>query len=259
MPLARPGRLNPMSLLATALVVAGLFAMIRGRTPAEMPASSEECDRSIDPLCAAVLDGGSQMLGGGFEAPVVPADEVCLNAGYLCAELELRGFVDVRRWKDHEGPVVVHVPLPDFESMGDARRLQSAAALGIRAWNGQPFPISVDMRGSRSAHFSVAWYRSMGGRQIGQARTQWSPETGLRVVQLDLVTRSPFTPGRVIDRRQIQLTAAHEMGHALGLLMHSDEERDVMFATNTATSLTSRDYRSMEALYQLEDGSRISR
>lgn len=50
-----------------------------------------------------------------------------------------------------------------------------------------------------------------------------------------------------------------EMGHALGLLVHSDKERDVMYPTNTATSLSARDYRTMEALYELEPGTRIVR
>ena len=76
---------------------------------------------------------------------------------------------------------------------------------------------------------------------------------------LELATRSPFRPERVIDGRQILLTAAHEMVHALGLLMHRDNERDVMYPTNTATSLSAQDYKTMEALYALGDGTRISR
>ena len=102
------------------------------------------------------------------------------------------------------------------------------------------------------------WYRGLGANQIGRARTQWSPQTGLQVLSLDLATRSPFS-SRVIEFRQIRLTAAHEMGHALGLLMHSDSQRDVMYPSNTATSLSARDYRTMEALYELEDGTRIVR
>ncbi|MDA0312848.1 MAG: matrixin family metalloprotease, partial [Gemmatimonadetes bacterium] len=82
---------------------------------------------------------------------------------------------------------------------------------------------------------------------------------GLEVLGLELATRSPFRPERVIDGRQILLTAAHEMVHALGLLMHRDNERDVMYPTNTATSLSAQDYKTMEALYALGDGTRISR
>jgi predicted Zn-dependent protease len=56
----------------------------------------------------------------------------------------------------------------------------------------------------------------------------------------------------------VQLTAAHEMGHALGV-PHSGSERDVMYPSNTATSLSAQDYRSMEALYDFEDGTEIVR
>ncbi len=54
------------------------------------------------------------------------------------------------------------------------------------------------------------------------------------------------------------LTAAHEMGHALGL-PHSDSDRDVMYPTNTARNLTTRDFRTMEALYRLPNGAKIRR
>ena len=90
------------------------------------------------------------------------------------------------------------------------------------------------------------------------ARTQWSSRTGLQVLAIELSTRNPYDPSRVHDARQVQLTAAHEMGHALGL-MHSDSERDVMYASNTATRMSAQDYRTMEVLYRLEDGSEIVR
>jgi predicted Zn-dependent protease len=99
----------------------------------------------------------------------------------------------------------------------------------------------------------------MGGRQIGVARTQWSAEEGLEVIMLELATQSPFGGSGTLDPRQVRLTAAHEMGHALGILMHSNNERDVMYPSNTATSLSARDYRTMEALYALVDGRRIIR
>jgi len=46
------------------------------------------------------------------------------------------------------------------------------------------------------------------------------------------------------------------MGHALGL-SHSDSQRDVMYPTNTARSLSTRDFRTLDALYELPNGAEI--
>ena len=191
-------------------------------------------------------------------ASTLVAAEACRNVGYLCAELDRTERIRIQRWKDFEGTLVVHVPLPEIEDSGVAREMQRAATMGIRAWNGQPFPILVDLRGDRNPHFSVQWSASLGGTQIGAARTQWSPLTGLTVISIELTTRSPYGQGRVSDSRQVRLTAAHEMGHALGL-PHSDSDRDIMYPTNTATSVSAEDRRTMEVLYQMEDGTEIVR
>lgn len=227
--------------------------MLRGRAPAD----DGPCEVG-EPGCeavATVASGGSGLAG----APAaLRAEEACHDVGYLCAELASADRILLRRWKDFSGTLVVHVPRPDFEEPLTASRLQEAAARGIRAWNRQPFAILTDLRGDRNPHFSVRWTRSLPGNQIGVARTRWAPDAGLSVLSIELSTRSPHGASRVVDARQVQLTAAHEMGHALGL-PHSDSERDVMYPSNTATSMSARDYRTMEALYSLEDGTEIVR
>jgi len=162
------------------------------------------------------------------------------------------------RWRDHDGTMVVHVPVPDGEPPDVARALQRAATQGIRAWNNQPFPVLVDLRGDRSPHFSVRWVPGLGGRQIGVARTTWSSSEGLGVLTIELATRAPGRPGTPADPEQVRLTAAHEMGHALGP-PHSDQPRDVMYPEHTATSMSARDYRSVEVLYATPDGTVVRR
>lgn len=251
----RRGRsLSPLTVLASVLALGGAFSLLRGRGNEE--GAAVVCD-SADTECLSV-ESEAAIIAQSPASPPVSAIDACRNVGYLCAELRTSERVQLRRWKDFSGTIVVHVPRPDFEDGGDASRLQQAAAAGLRAWNGQPFEIMTDLRGDRSPHFAVRWARGLSGNQIGIARTRWSAPTGLVVVSIELTTRNPFDPNRVIDPQQVRLTAAHEMGHALGL-PHSDAERDVMYPTNTATSLSAQDYRTMESLYRLPDGTEIVR
>lgn len=251
----RPRRTSPGSFLALALVLAGVVAVTRGRSDGvEEPG----CDTLDDAACATFLP--STPLDGAGGAPVpasatLTEDVACRGTAYLCADLPLTGRIQLRRWRDFNGTVIVHVPRPTMDDQGLAQRLQAAATAGVRLWNGQPFPILVDERGTRDAHFSVRWVPVLGGAQIGRAQIQWSAQEGLAVLALELATLNPFSR-EPMDPAQVRLVAAHEMGHALGL-GHSDEPRDVMYPTNTATVLSARDYRTLEALYALEDGTEI--
>jgi predicted Zn-dependent protease len=233
-----------LTAIAALLVVGGLVALVRGRGPDEptSPPATETPAVTADAPPSAALS----------------SSQACRDVGYLCADLSRTERIRLHRWKDFSGTIVVHVPRPDFETVGDATRLQQAAATGLRAWNGQPFQISTDLQGERPAHFAVTWTRGLGGSQVGVARTQWSAATGLVVLSLELSTRNPFDPNRLVDPAQVRLTAAHEMGHALGL-PHSDSSSDVMYPTNTATSMSAQDYRTMESLYRLPDGIEIVR
>ena len=236
-----------LALVALLAVAAGARTVIdrghpadQGRTVCEDP--TESCgDGSTVPEAVAVDE---------YEAATV-----CPSSGYLCHGPDEGERLVLRRWRGFSGTVVVHVPRPDFEESPVARELQRAAAAGIRAWNGQPFPVVVDERGSRPANFTVRWSRDLGGNVLGWAETSWSSGAGLGVTGLSLATRNP-TRGSVVETRQLRLTAAHEMGHALGL-GHSDNPRDLMYPSNTATAPSARDYKTLEALYGLPDGAVI--
>lgn len=250
-------RVGLRSWLAAALVMVVLLVLARNHRPPDVAEVAAACDSMAGAACASAPPARSSSTGP-VSASVLRADEVCSGVGYLCADLSRTDRIRIQRWTTSTGPLVVHVPLPEDEEASYARQLRNAAATGIRAWDGHPFPIAIDERGRRDAAFSVDWRRTLGGSRLGVARTQWRAGDGRRVLALELATRDPFDPRRPLDPAQVRLTAAHEMGHALGL-PHSDEPRDVMYPTNRAMSLSAQDYRTMEALYELPDGTEIVR
>jgi hypothetical protein len=244
----RSRRTDPVTLVAVLLVAAGAVLLTRDREGARRNSDVADPGGSPAPATPTVPTPSSR--------PALPEEVACRNTGYLCAELSMYDRIRIQRWRNFQGPMVVRLPAPEMADRGLGQRLQRAASAGIRAWNGQPFPILVDERGTRPAQVEVRWVTRLEGAEIGLARTVWSPQSGLSVLSLEIMTQYPW--GAPMDPAQVRLVAAHEMGHALGL-SHSDDGEDLMYPTNTATSLSVRDYRTVEALYELEDGTEIVR
>jgi hypothetical protein len=210
----------------------------------------------------------AELPGPGVQPPsatrgVVLDAGLCADAGYLCSGLADRDEPRILRWNDDTPSIRVRLPLPTGVDPARGRELQAAAAAGLLTWQDKPFRIELERGpGTGAADFEIRWAERLEGRQLGRADTRWFREPdgvmGMQVRDFVLVHRDPFDPGRALSLRQVQLAAAHEMGHALGL-PHSDSDRDVMFPTNTARSLTARDYATMAALYRSRNGALIAR
>ena len=250
-------RTSPLGYLAliavTALLAAGARRTMGGRAAAQSPdgAGMVPCVEEME--CA-----GPGTVDATIGPPVVTLQEreACRDSAYLCSGLEYEnGMARALRWNEDTRVITVLVPLPAGDPTR-ARDVQRAAMTGVRAWHQHPFPILViDKPRSTPADITVEWMAAPPGLQLGLASTRWRQQAGrasLEVVSFRLALASP-TSGGDLSTRQIELTAAHEMGHALGL-PHSDEPRDVMYPTNTALQLSARDYKAMQALYRLPNG-----
>jgi hypothetical protein len=221
-------------------VQAGLF---RGRTPV-VPVPGPDTVRDADQGMAP--DTRSLELDR----------RACADAAYLCAGLRARGQPRVLRWPDAVGELRVRVPAPPHEDPDRSRALQQAAARGVRAWQGQPFPLRIetDLRPGEP-DITITWVPSLEGTELGRVGTRWRPGSPptFTVEEFVLATRNPLTRGAPLSALEVELAAAHEMGHALGL-PHSEDPGDLMFHSNTATRLSVDDYRAVEALYRMPDG-----
>ena len=254
---------SPASLVAGTIVLTGLIVVGTRMTSRATTVNRIDPDDPCIEMGTCDFQDGE---GGDFvdafaaesQGPLLPP-ETCRNAGYLCAGMASRNEDRVMRWPDGVREIRVRVPVPEFEDRGRQRAYQTAAINGIRAWSGNPFEIRILRDDRGEADFEVRWHMSLGGDQLGRASTQWSNGPNgpaMRVLALDLVTRRPRRQDSRIEAAQVGLTAAHEMGHALGL-PHSDNRRDVMYPTNSASRLTAADYETMRALYSIENGARI--
>lgn len=190
----------------------------------------------------------------------LPASRVCADAGYLCTYVAERGSYRILRFSDETERIRVHVHRPAHEEEAAAHRLRDAAVRGIRQWDGRPFPIRfVTEEEVRKGDLVVKWKPTLPGGGLGETESSFEEDGSrprYRVAGVTLATRNPYRTARRLSSEEVELTATHEMGHALGL-PHSDDQGDVMYPTDSGSGISPRDYRTVEAVYALPNGARI--
>jgi|GEM_PF-2294950 Predicted Zn-dependent protease len=175
--------------------------------------------------------------GGSAAGPLVPdsgAGSSRLQPNYVAS------LTRARRW---EKPAV-SVYIEDAEMAGEF--ITGSIRSGLSLWKSVPGTPDVVFVGSPD------------GADITVRRVPKENFPGMRIG----FTKVTFVlPANVLKRAEIELAddlagealvqvAAHEMGHALGLDGHSENEEDMMFAiTHLPARLTERDDNTMEANY----------
>lgn len=250
--------------LGLTMLAVGIIAVSREgpRGPVESGTLPPECDGLSREECLTLSQSSTIDPSPESLEPVLALGEVCLDVGYLCADAERSGSMRLLRWPEDQSVIRVLVPVPGGLPSSLARNLQRAAVRGIQSWDRHPIPLLIRTRPSgEDFDVTIEWARVVEEARLGRAQVEWrrlGSDVDFRVVGFTVATHYPGTPQVEMTPEQIELVAAHEMGHALGL-PHSDDPRDVMFPSNTAHRLTSRDFRTMEALYRFPNGAEIRR
>lgn len=188
------------------------------------------------------------------------AADVCPTAGYLCYQ---RPSFQVMRWPLDKGKLRIRVTVPGFLKGEQAQSVRDAVIDGLKEWDGRPFPLIIDAStASPTPDLSVSWVstKSEAG-QAGHAFQRGMPDgKRLRYSAGDLTIVVPQSETGPIPLERIRATAAHELGHALGL-GHSDAANDLMYyqyrRDGGRVIPTARDFQTVDALYALPNGAMV--
>ena len=157
----------------------------------------------------------------------------------------------VRRWPDRSG-TPLRVAIIEGGPSAYHPRMAGYVREALGLWEGAGAGVRfTTISDTATAEILVRWIDHFDFDRAGQTDLTWDQAGRVRKAAILLALRT--NTGVALPDAALLTVAVHEAGHALGM-PHSPDSNDVMFPATQTGSLSERDRRTVQVLYQLPTG-----